>query len=632
MNLSYQFGISGIVISIVVIVNFFIRKSIKSRITRSFIEMMFITLVSTILEVVINGFFSNHIGNSMLMYHLVISYYALLLTLPTLYIYCLIYFAWKNYTFPMKTFVRIFVPYTIVLLLLITTPFTGLVFTISPKLEYTRGPLFFIFYIETAIYIIAAFLITLSERSSYSDREKVLICFFLIFVGTALIIQSLKWNSGFIGFMVSISMLFMTLLLDNPLDYFEKVTKLYNKKGFQTVTENLLRKKRNFCVIGIKFVGIQNLMQTIGYDNLNDLLRNIADYIRSMVPESKIAKISDSKYTIICNKENKAKLLQALQTRFQLPFMINQLSVLVSAIFTTVNCPEDADNFNNLFEMMIFTLENNTNAPAGTIIKADKQVLEKTRRKNDVLQILKKAVYDNGFEVYYQPIYSVEKARYTTAEALIRLKSSEIGYIGPDEFIPLAEQNGLILQIGEFVFTDVCRFIMQEKLWEKGIEYIHVNLSVVQFMQDKLYDRLFQIMNNFGLDYRMINLEVTETAAIVSSEALKCNMEKLIEKNVNFALDDYGMGFSNTSCLINYPFHTIKIDKSMVWSSMQNDKAKKILEQTISMVKALNMEVVAEGVETQEQAQALKDMGCDFFQGFLYSKPIKAEKFVELLK
>ena len=208
----------------------------------------------------------------------------------------------------------------------------------------------------------------------------------------------------------------------------------------------------------------------------------------------------------------------------------------------------------------------------------------------------------------------------------------ELGFVSPDEFIPVAEKNGLIHMIGEFVFRSVCKFIINNKLWEKGIEYIHVNLSVIQCMQEKLYEQLLGIMDFYGLDYKYIELEVTETAAVVSSDTLMINMKQLMEKNMSFALDDYGMGYSNTTSILKYPFHTIKLDKSIVWAAMKDDKARKLLQHTIAMFRDMGIELVAEGVETKEMAAMLSKMKCDYLQGYLYSKPVKAEEFLKLLQ
>ena len=150
-------------------------------------------------------------------------------------------------------------------------------------------------------------------------------------------------------------------------------------------------------------------------------------------------------------------------------------------------------------------------------------------------------------------------------------------------------------------------------------------------MQEKLHEQLLSIMDYYGLDYKYIELEVTETAAIASSDTLLKNMKQLMEKNINFALDDYGMGYSNTSSILQYPFHTIKLDKSIVWAAVKNENARKLLYHTIAMFRDMGISLVAEGVESSEMAVMLIKMKCDYLQGFLYSKPIPAKDFLEFL-
>lgn len=259
------------------------------------------------------------------------------------------------------------------------------------------------------------------------------------------------------------------------------------------------------------------------------------------------------------------------------------------------------------------------------------ELMDIKHREDQVLRAIKTALKDGTFQVFYQPIYSVEKRRYTAAEALVRMPDTGFGFISPEEFIPIAERNGLILEIGEFVFRTVCKFMVRERIWEKGIENIHVNLSAVQCMQERLAQNFLDIMKEYDLPCSSIHLEVTETVAVVSSKSLNINMQKLIENGVQFALDDYGTGFSNATSLVDYPYAIIKIDKGVIWAAMENEDAMKVLTHSIDMIKSLNKDIVAEGVETSEQVNQLENMGCDFFQGYYYSKPVKGSDFVSLL-
>jgi EAL domain-containing protein (putative c-di-GMP-specific phosphodiesterase class I) len=286
-------------------------------------------------------------------------------------------------------------------------------------------------------------------------------------------------------------------------------------------------------------------------------------------------------------------------------------------------------NAEDIMDVIEYSADMITSSQNDTVMHASDEILWKKRRENRIEQALQHAIRENGFGVHYQPIYSVEDKCYRSAEALVRLYDEELGFISPEEFIPIAEKNGMILDIGEYVFRSVCSMMSAERLWEKGIDYIEVNLSVVQCMQEKLHEKLLDIMNEYHVPAECINLEITETSAAVSKETLLQNMERLVEKNVTFSLDDYGTGYSNITNIIQYPFHIIKLDKSMVWSAMEDERAIQVLRHTVAMLKDLNMHIVAEGVENEKQAVVLADMGCDYFQGYYYSKPVPVADFLQ---
>lgn len=203
----------------------------------------------------------------------------------------------------------------------------------------------------------------------------------------------------------------------------------------------------------------------------------------------------------------------------------------------------------------------------------------------------------------------------------------ELGFISPDEFIPMAEKNGLILKIGEFVFRTVCEMMAREKIWEKGIEYIEINLSIVQCMQEDICEMLYGVMDEYDIPYSCINLEVTET--VIAKDILWNIMERMTVGGVTFALDDYGTGYSNLTNVLKYPFHIVKLDKSVVWYAMENERAMCALRYTVEMMQKLNKHIVAEGVETREQLDILEELGCRYLQGYYFSKPVPEQEFLE---
>lgn len=209
----------------------------------------------------------------------------------------------------------------------------------------------------------------------------------------------------------------------------------------------------------------------------------------------------------------------------------------------------------------------------------------------------------------------------------MRLNDKRLGFIPPDEFIPIAEKNGTIIPIGMLVFRNVCEFISAANLQSRGIHFIEVNLSVAQCMQKMLAEQLLEVLEEYQLPTSCINLEITETAAAYSTENLAANMNKLAGTGIHFSLDDYGTGYSSMSSMLELPFDLVKIDKEII-SSLDNERAIIAMNSTISMLKQLRLGIVAEGVETEEQVRFLTEMGCDYLQGYYFSKPVPAEIFL----
>ncbi len=524
-------------------------------------------------------------------------------------------------------------PFAIEIVLLITTPFTGLIYSFREDGIYQHGVLFDILYVFTVIYFVTAMLEAVVHRTALKKLQLLTIEIYTLMNIVAIFVEMVSDTLLVSQFVASLAILLVYFSMENPEDYSDRALGVFNRDGLILRLTVMLEKKKGFRVLGVPVQGLKYLNDTVGVDNNILLKKQIAEFFSHVGGDKNVFHISNFGFAIIYkdNMSDEDCLVDAIRKRFEEPFYLNGLEVSLEAPMAVVHCPEDAQTIETLIDLLDYAMNEASHAKKQILLRANEELLNKKRREGQILQHMRTALRERTFEVYYQPIYSVEKERYTAAEALLRMPVTELGYISPEEFIPIAERNGMILEIGEMVFRMVCDFITRERIWEKGIENIHVNLSVVQCMQERLAQNFLDIMKDYELPCNRINLEVTETAAVVSSECLSMNMHRLVANGVRFALDDYGTGFSNATSLIEYPYNTIKIDKGVVWAAMENENAMKVLSHSVAMIKSLKMNIVAEGVETKEQAKELTTMGCDYFQGYYYSKPISAAEFVALL-
>lgn len=285
-----------------------------------------------------------------------------------------------------------------------------------------------------------------------------------------------------------------------------------------------------------------------------------------------------------------------------------------------------------VFQMMRhFRVRSRIN-PANNSIILDGKTIRKYREKEEADAMIRFAIEEDRIEVYYQPIYSTQKHKFVSTEALARIRKQDGTIVAPGSFIPIAEKNGLIFRIGESVFEKVCAFIQENQLRERyGIEYVEVNLSVRQCEDPKLAEKYIEIMEKYQLEPSCISLEITESASIRRRDVLLENMRVLMDKGVRFALDDFGNGESNLNYVVDMPVSIVKFDRDMTQAYFSKEKAKFVMEAAMRMIHAMELEIVSEGVETEEQSQAIEALGIEYIQGYYFSRPLPAQEFLELV-
>jgi EAL domain-containing protein (putative c-di-GMP-specific phosphodiesterase class I) len=266
------------------------------------------------------------------------------------------------------------------------------------------------------------------------------------------------------------------------------------------------------------------------------------------------------------------------------------------------------------------------------VMLINNEVIEHIYDENSVENEIIEALRDNRVEVFYQPIYNTKTHKFTSAEALVRIRSREGNIIPPGRFIAEAEKRGLILRLGERVFEIVCRFIVQHDIHAMGIEYIECNLSVVQCAYDHLAQDFIAIMEKYHVDANDIVLEITESASITEKKILLDNMNALRKVGVRFALDDFGTGQSNLSYIVDMPIDIVKFDRGMTNAYFDNGKGKPVMDAAMGMIQKLKLEIVSEGIEEKEQLAKLDELGIDYIQGYYFSKPRNAAEFISFIE
>lgn len=266
------------------------------------------------------------------------------------------------------------------------------------------------------------------------------------------------------------------------------------------------------------------------------------------------------------------------------------------------------------------------------VIQDDYQTMNGFLYNKRVEQYLHKAITEDLFEIYYQPVYSTRKKCFITLEALSRLQHPELGWIAPDVFIQIAEKNHMIEQITELQFSRVCRFLGENRYLMRHLLNVKVNLSSLDLMRNDCSRHFIRIMDAYKIPHNWIQFEITETVATECNAGLRRVAEEFAAAGIGFCLDDFGSGYANLNTVMRLPFSVIKVDRSLLFDICRDEKRAIFYESVVETFHKMNYHIVSEGVETQEEMEKISSWGVEMIQGYYFSKPLPEKELLELLK
>lgn len=636
MNNIIVFDICAICIVVFEMVALFIKNRLKSIQNKIFSIMLLLNLGSAITDlmcgIIRNGLVeSNRLWASGFVY----AYYMFHSALPVLFaIYMLastemLYKIYKTYRL-----VLFVLPAMFAYFLLALNEYTHVYFVVGPKGEYSRAAGAIYIYIQALFYFTFVMIYVQRYRGLYNlyKRLSVYMFSFAVFVPTG--IQFFHPNILVEVFGETLGFQILYMCIENPEESMDHELGIMNRKAFIDKVRMNFKTDNNFHILSVSIDEWAFLQKTFGVDILSSVWKSLIENVNELFGEhnKEMYHISENQIYVLSFSERVGydDVAEKLISMCEKGLKVGQIEIALTLDICIIDCPEDFRAVEDIFQ---YTEEvsNERHSGGSRIVHAKDDRGGYGKRKADVRMAIHKALKNGTFQVYYQPIFSTVENKVLSAEALVRLRDDELGFISPEEFIPIAEKDGTILEIGDFVLESVCRFIKENKIREKGIDFIEINISVVECMKQNMVNRVAEKLNKYDILPGQVNLEITETAASNSSDIMNNNMQHLVDRGIAFSLDDYGSGYSNINYLISLPFHLIKMDKNIVWSAFDNEKAGTVLESSVSMIRKLNLKIVAEGVETEEQKDALTRMGCEYLQGYYFSKPLPEKEFLEYL-
>ena len=514
-------------------------------------------------------------------------------------------------------------------LIVIINTKTGWIFSLDITNGYIRGPLKNITYILSTLYGLSIVVIILVQRKKIARR--------IFFVFLLYPIVSL--------YFVAIQFVFPKILLTGVASFtsilFAYVTiqsytmEINLKTGL--MTENRLRKRIHIQhKYGVLFVltidNIGTIQSCLDVAELNQMYLRLGEIFMNNFPRNAYI-LSMNRFAAICNSVDEVKIKgQSVQN--DIKKMSSDIDSIIPLPIESFSAALEFSKDDNDYESMMDLINNMLVRAKTAQLKAlqicDESVFADRERKRCIYKILKRELNLNSeqFQVWFQPIYSIDNKKFEYMEALSRLQNTELGDISPQEFVQVAESRGLIEMLGFVAFEKVCKFISDNR---DTVNAVSINFSVYQMMNPQIVENVLNTISRFSLAPSNIIMEITESIFIDNYELVMQNMMALSRAGVKFYLDDFGTGYSNLTNVISLPFSTIKMDRSLVLAMEEGQKGVSLFFDLVSTFKGVGFKILVEGVETNNQNYLVERAGVDYIQGFLYSRPLPPYECIELL-
>jgi diguanylate cyclase (GGDEF)-like protein len=433
---------------------------------------------------------------------------------------------------------------------------------------------------------------------------------------------------------------------------YDALTQLPNRRMFMDrlawSLQHAKREGRSSAILHIDLDRFKQINDTLGHRVGDELLKGVGQRLLQIVravdtvvvkdvndPQPNLSRLGGDEFTVLLpvltRAENAAQVSQRILTALEEPFHVEGHEVFVTPSIGIAVFPDDSEDTDTLLKNADIAMSHAKQHGRNTYEFYSSQMNARALERLSLENQLRRALGRDEMLLVYQPKVDIMTGQVLGSEALLRWNHPELGLVSPLDFIPLAEETGLIVTIGEWVMHTACT---QNKAWQSaglGTPRINVNVSIRQFRDPRLMQTIHDVLESSGLEAQYLTLELTENMIM---ENAKENLEALHQikgMGVKLSIDDFGTGYSSLSYLKQFPLDELKIDRSFVSSIQSETDDSPIVTAIIAMAHSLGLNVVAEGVETEQQLSFLRNRGCDEYQGYLYSKPVAGDKFAALL-
>lgn len=519
------------------------------------------------------------------------------------------------------------------LLLILNFPYHE-IFYITVDGTYIRGPLNFMTFVVAGFYVVSSLIASCAlEKRIGKECKNTMVTATLSSI-LIITIQLFIRDVSLTGVAIAFSITIMYLYLNNNDSLLDGITGCFDRSALvQYLNGGRICPEMRFGIL-VSMKGFRHVNTIYGSAAGDAILKQTGEFLIDLHKEEGnclVFRMIGDVFLILYDSKEKYEAMYHVLSNTHLPYTYQKKRIDLDARLIRI---EDFDLYSkrrDFISILEFASMTAKNSLTGNEVIVDQRFLNEYEYMQSVEKYVQTAIHENLFYIVYQPIYSFKEKRFTMLEALVRLKHPVYGNISPDVFIPLAEKNGMIEEVSDCVLDLVTDFVTRTDLEVLGIQNVKINLSAVDFMDEHLKERIENVLNKPNMKQGFIGFEITETMATTLSQELEEMFGWFREQDLSISMDDFGSGFANVENIMRLRFNMIKLDRSLLVQIHNSIESRKVYSGLVKILKELDIPSVAEGVETEEDVEILRDWGVSYIQGFYFSKPLEEEELLEVL-
>ncbi len=469
------------------------------------------------------------------------------------------------------------------------------------------------------------------------DRKKRrAVAVWMVLVAAAGAVQFINREIYLTGLANGLGMMTLYCSLENPDNHVDHAFGCFHNHVFARYLNQCYERKLSRSVMFISF--INERQRNIEPDYMDMCMHQLISWLVDNSNARVFRSVEQEVALVFPNMSDMSRTFASIQETFYYDQFYRQSGVpdestieFPASLFILFPDTLIVDSMGEIMTIRRMLYSENRNITTSLVSYVNRKILEDMWHRDVVMGEIIQALDEDRVEVFFQPTYAAKEERFVSAEALARIKNRDGTYMPPNVFIPVAEETGLISRLGRRVFEKVCVFLRDNDIQRLGIGWLEVNLSVIQCEERNLAEHYLEIMKHYGVQPRLLNLEITETGSVSAKNTLLKNMNQLIAQGVSFSLDDFGNGHSNLNYMIDMPVSAMKLDTHMIQGYFTEPRARVVVQSTIRLAHELGLSVVAEGVESRGQFDEMVRLGVDYIQGFYFSKPLPADEYLKFV-